>query len=64
MVTEICFPFKALIVWLELWWDFADWHLGNCFFMLKCQSIEDQFIILPWPVTSSVIINHNCRMEV
>lgn len=63
MVTEICFPFKVLMVWLELGWDPADWHLGNCFSLLKCQSVKDQLIILSWHMTSRDIANHNCRME-
>ena len=61
MVPEICFPFKVLTVWLEQCWDFADWHSGHCLLMLKCQSIEDQPIILPWPATSRVITNSNCK---
>lgn len=65
MVTEICFPFKVLTVWLELCWDFADWHSGNCFFILKCQSTEDRLITLPWPLTSrviTVIAEWDCRL--
>lgn len=63
MVTKICFPFKVLTAWLERWWDFSDPHSGNCFLLPKRQSIEDQLLILPWPVTSSVITNHNCGRE-
>lgn len=63
MVTEICFPFRVLSIWLELGWGFANWHPGNCFSMLKCESIEDQLIIPSWPVPSRIIAKHNCRME-
>jgi len=52
MVAEIWFSFKVFMVWLELVWDSANWHLGNSLSRLKCQSIEDQLIILSWPMTS------------
>lgn len=46
MATEICFPFRALTVWLEPGWDFANWHLGNWFSRLRCQSVEGELVLL------------------
>lgn len=53
MVTEICFPFKVHIAWLELGWDLADGHSGDRCSVPKCHGVDDQLVILSWPLTQT-----------
>lgn len=62
MVTEICFPFQVLPVWLDLSWEFVRWHLGD-FPVQKCRSIEEQLLILSWPMNLRVLAKHCCKIE-
>lgn len=62
MVTEICFPFQVLPVYIDLAWEFADWHLSG-FPVQKSQSIEGQLLIPFWPKDFRVLAKHRCRIE-